>query len=359
MTTPNLRYVLSLCCGAALLTACPGDDSPPEVTTGEDSTSTTGMVTVTSPTTVTVTDTTPMTSEGSSGTTVTDPDTTVGPATDTTVGPPDTDTDTEGTTVGTTEGTTAGTTAGSESGTATGGMALPCADQDLGDMVPQAVMGSTVGAMDDFVASCAFMGGNDEDFVYQFTAPFDGDFTIDTAGSPIDTILTVLDVDCVTELACNDDEPSGMSLQSEIVISLTMGQTIAISVDGWNESGDFNLNIDGVPAGMTSGSSSSSGGMMGGFGFGDCGGGAMCGVMGEQCFGDMAMTVTICTLVGCAVDADCPNPDPALGGTADVVCQDLNGDMMAEECSLDCSMGQTCPTGMDCFAGFICVWPAP
>ena len=76
MTHPNLRYVLSLCCGIALLTGCPGGDDSSTDTSGPDDTgTTTGMSTVTNPT-VTVTDTNPMTSSSDTGTTTVDPDTT-------------------------------------------------------------------------------------------------------------------------------------------------------------------------------------------------------------------------------------------------------------------------------------------
>ncbi len=67
-------------------------------------------------------------------------------------------------------------------------------------------------------------------------------------------------------------------------------------------------------------------------------------------------TVAVCTELGCAVAADCPPAPP--GGDAPVECGDINGDGMPADCFLDCSGGQTCPTGMDCFMSFICVWPA-
>ncbi|MEX1362624.1 MAG: hypothetical protein AB1Z98_05820 [Nannocystaceae bacterium] len=349
MTQSNLRYAFSLLCGAVLMTACPGDDSPSEVTTtGEDSTSTTnGMVTV-NPTTITATDTTPMTSTDS-GTTMVDPDTTVGPGESTTMVDPGTTT--------MVDPSATGSSSGSGSGSGSGG-GFDCEDVDLGSMLPVAEVGSNVGGGDDYMASCAFMGGNDEDLLYEWTAPADGTYVFDTLGSDIDTILTLLSSCDGTEIDCNDDEPGG-TLQSELTLDMVAGQAVLISVDGWNESGDFVLNIN--EAGGMGGSSSSGGstsGGMSGFGFGDCDGGAACGVAGEVCFGDgPAMTVTICTFVGCAVAGDCTPPDPALGGTADIICADLNGDMVAEECGLDCSMGQTCPMGMDCFAGFLCAWP--
>lgn len=106
----------------------------------------------------------------------------------------------------------------------------------------------------------------------------------------------------------------------------------------------------------TDGSSSSGGGLPSGFG--DCINYApedTC-LMDEVCLADGPgdPTIGVCTLVGCATEADCPEPPP--GGDAPVVCSDINADMVAEECSLDCTAGQTCPTGMSCFADFVCAW---
>lgn len=235
---------------------------------------------------------------------------------------------------------------------------LPCVDVDLGSALPVSELGSTVGGFDDFFASCAAMGGNDEDFVFSWTAPSDGDFVFDTYGSSIDTILTVMEDCWGPELACNDDASGG--LQSEVTVSMSAGQTVIVIVDGWNEAGDFMLNIgldEGGGDGGTECLTGTSCDPNANHGFGDCGGGASCDIMGEVCFTDMAMTVQICVFLGCAVPTDCPPPDPALGGTAPIVCTDVNFDMVAEECALDCSMGQACPTGMVCFESFLCVWP--
>lgn len=88
--------------------------------------------------------------------------------------------------------------------------------------------------------------------------------------------------------------------------------------------------------------------------YGDCfnNGGSVCGLDGV-CLSDdpMGPTVAVCT-ESCAVVGNCP---ASPGGTAPVTCQDVTGDMM-NECVLDCSGGGSCPAGMTCFSGFLCMW---
>lgn len=55
----------------------------------------------------------------------------------------------------------------------------------------------------------------------------------------------------------------------------------------------------------------------------------------------------------CGDVGDCPAGPPS--GTAEVACG--NAVMgPGDECYLDCSGGATCPTGMGCFFGFLCLW---
>lgn len=61
----------------------------------------------------------------------------------------------------------------------------------------------------------------------------------------------------------------------------------------------------------------------------------------------------VCTPEGCRDAADCPEPPP--GGTAPVTCLDANADG-TDDCRIDCSQGEQCPTGMECFSAEICVW---
>ena len=85
-------------------------------------------------------------------------------------------------------------------------------------------------------------------------------------------------------------------------------------------------------------------------------GNVVCDTEGSTCLLDnvMAPTVGSCALRDCVDDCDCPEAPPT--GTAPAICDDVLGPGM-NACVLDCSDGQTCPTGMDCFGGQICLWP--
>lgn len=130
-----------------------------------------------------------------------------------------------------------------DSDTETGGD-LVC--EDVGSALPLAQAGDNTGAGDDYEPTCTIGdGGNGPEVSYTWTAPTAGTYRIDTLGSAVDTVLTVLDA-CdpgATELACNDDFGS---LQSSVIVSLAQDQTIAIIVDAWdaNSAGPFTLNIN-------------------------------------------------------------------------------------------------------------------
>ncbi len=117
-----------------------------------------------------------------------------------------------------------------------------CPDQDAGNTVPQTINGDTTGLGGNHAPSCGAGGG--EDATIQFTAPADGTYIFDTSGSAFDTVLALLDACGGNELDCNDDEPSGMSLSSELTLAMTMGQTVIVVVDSFDgEVGPFTLNI--------------------------------------------------------------------------------------------------------------------
>lgn len=116
-----------------------------------------------------------------------------------------------------------------------------CTSTDLGSTVPQTVTGSTAGLPNMLTAPCAY--SNSPEATFEFTAPADGTFTINTFGSSFDTVLYVKDAACSNPaFACNDDF-SGY--QSWVQVTLTAGQTIIIVVDGYGSysSGAFTLNI--------------------------------------------------------------------------------------------------------------------
>lgn len=86
--------------------------------------------------------------------------------------------------------------------------------------------------------------------------------------------------------------------------------------------------------------------------YGDC-----VNVSGASCAdGGVCLTAPsggVCS-ASCANVGEC-QPGPVTGN-AGISCSDVTGDMMPE-CWLDCSAGQTCADGMECFGGFVCIWP--
>lgn len=70
----------------------------------------------------------------------------------------------------------------------------------------------------------------------------------------------------------------------------------------------------------------------------------------EECFtqGAFGVCAAVCRDVG-----DCP--DAPASGNAAVACMDFDGG--DNECVLDCSGGEICPTGMRCFDDRNCMWP--
>ncbi len=116
-----------------------------------------------------------------------------------------------------------------------------CPDADLlSAMGPAVATGTTEGAPNAFVPSCASDGAGER--VFLWTAPSAGEFSFDTVGSDYDTALYALEGTCAgIELACNDD---AVGTRSRIVLSLVAGQTISIVVDGFSTNqGNFVLNI--------------------------------------------------------------------------------------------------------------------
>lgn len=126
----------------------------------------------------------------------------------------------------------------------------PCPMLDLGSTVPQTVTGTTADAADVLRPSCGSGGAGE--VTYSFTAPAAGTYVVDTFGSSLDTVLSVLDGSCSgAVLACNDNAAG--SEQSRMTLELAEGQTIVLLVDGSaaGASGDFTLNIARFSGGGT------------------------------------------------------------------------------------------------------------
>ena len=81
---------------------------------------------------------------------------------------------------------------------------------------------------------------------WRWTAPASGQCTIDTSGSSFDTILGVytgISVSALTEIASNDDDPSG-GTTSKVTFNAVAGTSYMISVDGYSgESGSITLHL--------------------------------------------------------------------------------------------------------------------
>lgn len=68
---------------------------------------------------------------------------------------------------------------------------------------------------------------------------------------------------------------------------------------------------------------------------------------------DSQPTAGVCIASGCESVCQCPPAPPT--GEAGVTCEDVTGDGTAD-CWLTCESGETCPDGMFCFGGFICLF---
>ena len=158
--------------------------------------------------------------------------------------------------------------------------------------------------------------------------------------------------------------PAGTTMEassSGIDLDTTMGSTVTAST---STSGEPETTTGEVSTGETTGSGSSSsdsGGETGTGeqGYGDCFNNPVeevC-ITGETCIDDAGMPpgVGVCALQECGGAGECPSPPP--GGRASPACMDVTGDMV-DECVLQCTGGADCPTGMACFASFVCVWGA-
>lgn len=210
------------------------------------------------------------------------------------------------------EGEESSSGAGSDS-SSSGGEDL-CVVEDLGDTIPQMIMGDNTGGGDDATPGCAAGG---EDTVYEFTAPADGWYRFDTVGSSFDTTLSLLDACGGAELLCNDN--AGGDTDSVIEVELAMGEVVTLAVEGSaGEVGSFSLTIDQIvfadpPMGFCSGELNGPAGcMMPGGGTAPKGGSVPCDVTGAGFFFDI---YEIAVADGDCVSLSVDNIDPVMGAT--------------------------------------------
>jgi streptogramin lyase len=134
------------------------------------------------------------------------------------------------------------------------GRLTPCPLNALSGFPPKTATGSTASAPTLYGrASCDAGTTASRNATFSYTAPFSAWFIIDTFGSAFDTVLSVRDGSCqaaeLTDIygspACSND--SGGTLQSQVTVSLTGGQSVVIRVDGYDgASGNYSLHISAV-----------------------------------------------------------------------------------------------------------------
>ena len=115
---------------------------------------------------------------------------------------------------------------------------------DLGSLTGSPLSSlSNVGVSDLHKGTCDFSSGSSGDWVFRWTAPSDGDFSINTDGSSFDTVLMLQGDLCGAELAC-DDQGGTTPNASQLNVTAVAGQTFIIVVGGHDSaSGEFRLNI--------------------------------------------------------------------------------------------------------------------
>lgn len=119
-----------------------------------------------------------------------------------------------------------------------------CPDEDLDSNLPESIDGTTIGAVDKLsMLGCGQVDVPAPDYVFEWTAPAAGAYTIDLDGSDYDTVLYVQDASCGgDEIACNDDS---IGLQSAVDVNLAANQTVVFVVSGYSgDTGNFTLNIN-------------------------------------------------------------------------------------------------------------------
>ncbi|WP_437970023.1 MXAN_6577-like cysteine-rich protein [Sorangium sp. So ce260] len=120
---------------------------------------------------------------------------------------------------------------------------VPCPLIDLGSTAPQTVTGTTAGLSDALAPACGYFGAPEA--TYLFTAPADAVYTFDTLGSTFDTLLEVREGSCAgPSLKCNDNvDPEGVVTHSRLSLVLSAGQAVIVSVDSYEASGEYTLNV--------------------------------------------------------------------------------------------------------------------
>jgi hypothetical protein len=105
-------------------------------------------------------------------------------------------------------------------------------DDELGAVEGDAIASGTTSG-DAVEASCG--GEGQSDTVLSWSAPRAGVWTLDTVGSPDDTVLWAFETSCGSEIACDDDT---FDVWSSLTLDLAAGEAVLLGVEG----GDWVLN---------------------------------------------------------------------------------------------------------------------
>ena len=112
--------------------------------------------------------------------------------------------------------------------------------------------GTLAAAVDNYDQTCQSNTGNDMAFPLQLPVPV-ASLVIDTEGSTVsDTVVSLKDASCGTQLGCDDDGATTGLLSKLTVTNLSAGN-YAIQVDGYSSgnNGAFKLHVKGTVAAQT------------------------------------------------------------------------------------------------------------
>jgi hypothetical protein len=117
-----------------------------------------------------------------------------------------------------------------------------CANTDLGSATGEVATGTNVGAGNDYALQCVPPGG--EEVIFQWTAPYSGEWVFDTTGTDYDVGLAILFPDCAATPPYECDADFNTFAQ-QIELDVPEAVTVLIVIDGFGPTtGNFVLNIN-------------------------------------------------------------------------------------------------------------------
>jgi hypothetical protein len=217
---------------------------------------------------------------------------------------------------------------------------------------PRTAAGTTAGATDDSSGTCGGAGASD--VTAQFTAPFQGRYVFDDAGTTFEGVLYVTDGCGGPELGCSDVNGNGADL---VVLDLLAGQQVVAVMDGADatQAGAFTLTTRPVPPAELScadGNDEDFDGVTDCADTADCAADPACALPPEICDNnadDDGDGASDCADADCVAAPSCvPEADCANGVDDDL---DLATDCADADCAADpaCAAGveTSCTDGLD------------